>query len=54
MTGNEGPTEAAKHLAAGTGNPVEEFTYDGPVPELDDLRWMSVSGDEQITASGDD
>lgn len=33
---------AAEVLAELTGEPVEKFTYDGEIPELDELEWEYV------------
>lgn len=33
-----GEKSAAERLSELTGKPVEEFEYDGEIPELDDLK----------------
>ena len=38
------PTEEI--LAELTGRPVEDFEYDGEIPELDELDWEPVVDDE--------
>ena len=41
--GDSDEKSAAERLAELTGEPVEKFEYDGPIPELDDLERERVS-----------
>ena len=37
---------AAEILAEQTGRPVEEFEYDGEIPDPEDQEWVPVEDDE--------
>jgi len=41
--GDSNEKSAAERLAELTGEPIEKFGYDGPIPELDDLERERVS-----------
>lgn len=34
-------------LAELTGRPVEDFEYDGEIPEIDDLEWEAVEDEDE-------